>query len=115
MKTPDVIDGRALTELHLDSLAEYTVLRCAYCQGDYLHHVRVEVFERAEDAVNGIHVNVLHCCATVDTNLEGNPSGRRDGLKIYFACEFCAQTSILTIQQHKGQTFLGVQPQERPR
>ena len=43
---------------------------------------------------------------SIDALLEGNPSGRRQGVTIRFWCEGCAQRSVLTIAQHKGATLL---------
>jgi hypothetical protein len=95
-----------MTELYLRDVERFTVLRCPFCEGDYLHHVRVEVFERSEDEPNGLHVSIAGKTARIDSDLAGNPSSRRHGLKIYFRCEMCARTSVLSLAQHKGQTHL---------
>ena len=97
-----------MPELFLGDIEEQTILRCAGCDGDYLHHVKVDVFERREDADEGIHASVTGSGMTVDSDLTDNPSGRRHGLTIRFACESCSMESVLTIAQHKGQTFLEV-------
>ncbi len=81
-------------------------LVCPACGGTYLHHERVEVFERNEDERSGLHVAVADGQALVDTALEGNPSGRRHGLSIHFWCEACAAKPVLTIAQHKGNTLV---------
>ncbi len=81
-------------------------LICPSCKSSYLHHDKVEVFECGEDASYGIHVTVENTKVTLDTSLEGNPSARRHGLKIYFWCEGCAAKPILTLQQHKGNTYV---------
>ena len=81
-------------------------LLCPVCGGNYLHHERVEVFERVEDAAEGVHVAVESLGVTVDTSLDGNPSARRDGIKIYYWCELCPARSVLCIAQHKGNTFV---------
>jgi transcription elongation factor Elf1 len=83
-------------------------LRCPRCGGDYLHQGRVEVFHRkVEDGPwRGITVDrgvpIADCSAP-------NPSERRQGLLIYFECEFCDLESSdlpLAIYQHKGRTFV---------
>lgn len=76
--------------------------RCAACDGHCLHHERVEIFERTEDAERGLRVIVEGGKAEIERELDGNPSRRRHGLKIFFRCEFCARKSIFTIAQHKG-------------
>ena len=81
---------------------ENAVFRCAACNGHCLHHERVEIFERTEDAERGLRVVVEAGKAEIDRELDGNPSRRRHGLKIFFRCEFCRKKSIFTIAQHKG-------------
>lgn len=79
-------------------------LACPSCGSNYLHHDKVEVFECGEDAIHGVHVTVADAKAAFDTSLEGNPSSRRHGLKIYFRCEGCETKPVLSISQHKGMT-----------
>jgi hypothetical protein len=79
-------------------------LLCPNCNGNYLHHDRVEVFEREEDAHSGLQVTVSGKEVTTRTSLTGNPSMRRHGVKIFFSCEFCDAIPVLTIAQHKGNT-----------
>lgn len=81
-------------------------LLCPSCGGNYLHHVRVEIFERAEDDNHGIHVAVEDGKATIGTGLAGNPSARRHGLTIHFWCELCQAKPVLTLAQHKGNTHV---------
>lgn len=82
-------------------------IRCAGCQGDNLHHYRVEVFERqGEDAAIGVHVTVESGNALTNISMEGNPSDRRDGVKILLYCEHCEIITIFDILQHKGTTYL---------
>jgi hypothetical protein len=88
------------------------VLECPHCPNaieSYLHHGKVTVYARHEDAprVTKIEVNngVAHTNET-DDNGSGNPSFRRDGVAICFECELCGRTSELTIAQHKGQSLL---------
>jgi len=97
-----------MPKLFLGDIEQETILRCAGCDGDYLHQVKVDVFERREDADEGIHASITGSGMTVDSDLTDNPSGRRHGLTIRFACEFCSTESVVTIAQHKGQTFLKV-------
>ena len=77
-------------------------LICPGCGNDYLHHGKVEVFERAtEDAPSSIVV------VSGDGPHEGqNPSSRRNGLLIYFDCETCDAAPVLAVLQHKGQTVI---------
>ncbi len=83
-------------------------LKCPSCGGNYLHHEKVEIFERFEDAEKGLHVKIENSVATTDTNLEGNPSARRDGITIEFSCESCKARPELSILQHKGNTWVGI-------
>jgi hypothetical protein len=90
-----------------------TLLRCPRCGDDYLHHTRVEVFDREEDAAVGLHTTAGAEDVRVDRDLSQNPSSRRDGIAIAFYCEMCDGNSdgpgpgvVLTIAQHKGRTFL---------
>jgi len=83
-------------------------LKCPSCGFNYLHHHKIEVFEREEDAEYGLHVVIHKSAATTDPNLSGNPSGRRHGLAIHFLCEGCQSNSILTIAQHKGNTWIDI-------
>lgn len=85
------------------------LLQCPECRGehDYLHHSTVETFTRGEDAQTGTHYVITpddRCYE--DDNLFGNPSPRRDGIRIHFTCENCDLDRPLWIYQHKGQTFI---------
>lgn len=83
------------------------VLTCPLCGGDYLHHEIVEIFEREEDREKGLHVVVENGQIKIDDVLTGNPSHRRNGLKIRFFCEQCPAKPTMIISQHKGQTAIG--------
>jgi hypothetical protein len=93
-----------------------TELKCPLCGLANLHHYRVEIWERHEDADTGIHVMVLGVDrptfgrgtpqVTVDSAMGGNPSDRRHGLRIFFWCEHCTDEIELALDQHKGTTFL---------
>lgn len=85
-----------------------TVLHCPNCDGFYLHQRKTEVFERSEDAKEGLHVTVENEQVMTDKNLTGNPSGRRHGLKVHFRCETCSANVQMVIYQHKGNTFAGM-------
>lgn len=79
-------------------------LLCPSCGFNYLHHFRVDVFERNEDANQGLHVTVDNLTLKTTTDLTGNPSSRRDGVVVDFWCEGCHEISRLSIAQHKGVT-----------
>ena len=91
---------------HRVQLDPDAILRCPCCSGAYLHHGRVEVFERPEDASTGFHVHVDGQRVHIDTDLAGNPSRRRTGIKIAFECELCGTNGTLSFVQHKGNTFV---------
>lgn len=83
------------------------LLICPFCKFTYLHQYKYEIFNRQqEDAEEGSHVIVGGNDVSIDRSMVGNPSSRRDGLKIYFTCEGCEENPVLLITQHKGQTFL---------
>lgn len=81
-------------------------LLCPHCKGNYLHHDKVETFERGEDSPTGIHTTIVGNMTTTDTSLTGNPSPRRYGLLIHFRCEQCDAISTLSFAQHKGNTLV---------
>ncbi len=83
-------------------------LKCPSCGFNYLHHDKVEVFERSEDAEHGLHVVVENGSVKTDTDLQGNPSSRRHGLAIHFWCEGCDEKPVLTLIQHKGNTYVDI-------
>lgn len=83
-------------------------LLCPNCGFNYLHHDRVEIFERSEDATLGLLVTVAEGKVTMETSLSGNPSSRRNGLTVHFWCEGCKATPVLTIAQHKGNTIVNI-------
>jgi len=83
------------------------LIPCPVCNDEYLHHQEINVYERDEDELNGLHTKINNKVVTTDNNMSGNPSLRRDGLSISFLCEGCQKISILDISQHKGNTFAG--------
>ncbi|ABK99507.1 hypothetical protein Ppro_1897 [Pelobacter propionicus DSM 2379] len=81
-------------------------LLCPNCCSSYLHHYKVDVFERTQDAKVGIHCTVSGEITIIDRLLEGNPSPRRNGLNIFLWCEKCAVKSVFSVSQHKGHTII---------
>ena len=81
-------------------------LKCPSCGFNKLHHEKVKIFEREEDEEKGLHVTVESSVVKTDTNMSSNSSARRHGLKIYFSCEGCEAKPLLSISQHKGNTFV---------
>lgn len=84
------------------------LLKCAACDGEYLHHYKVEVFDRREDEEKGLHVQVTDGTVVTDKLLDGNPSSRRHGVKIYFWCENCDHKTVLSLAQHKGESQISI-------
>lgn len=82
------------------------IITCPYCGSDDTHHRGVSVFMRDEDAERGVHAVCGNMSVSVDRDLTGNPSGRRDGLCIEIECERCLKKSTLKIWQHKGTTHM---------
>jgi len=83
-----------------------SIILCPNCGYDCIHQGKIEIFDRNEDEKKGLHVVVENKEANISTNLDGNPSSRRQGLKIHFECETCDAKPILCIEQHKGNTFI---------
>jgi len=95
-------------------------LKCPRCEDVALHHHQVEVFNRErEDSERGTDVMVNGAEISINQSMYGNPSRRRNGIRIYFTCEFCDVGSdedgggipldpciALTIYQHKGSTYM---------
>ena len=120
-----------MTEKVVETQAEYTkgfysgtiyidpgtssVLVCPICVNVNLHQGTVEVYIRdKEDSLSGTHVlveesnneNMGKGAIFADHDVEdGNPSVRRDGLKIAFRCEYHDDPLMLNIFQHKGITY----------
>jgi hypothetical protein len=100
-------------KLEMEVLEDEVLLLCFWCNGDYQHHDRITVFDRGEDAattkvteVEGGSVTTL----TLPSQQTRNPSSRRDGVAIRFYCEHCRGLTELTVEQHKGQSFLSFRP-----
>jgi hypothetical protein len=80
-------------------------LRCPRCGYTDLHHGRVTIFDRNEDAEMTVVTTVAGGLAEahlLPSDTAGNPSFRRDGLAIAFACEGCGDDLELTIAQNGG-------------
>lgn len=98
------------------SLDEDGQLQCPGCGGSHLHHTSVEVFSRKEDEEQGSHIVVSNTDPQfsgdhdvglrVNGLMQGNPSSRRSGIAIRFACETCDHASEFLVAQHKGTTFV---------
>jgi hypothetical protein len=87
--------------------ADNAAVRCLYCDDDYLHHNDVAIYNRAgEDSNHGLAIYAKSDSVTINDDMAGNPSGRRNGLMIHFECENCSRTSKLALYQHKGVTYL---------
>lgn len=92
-----------MSELQLDGDG---VILCQGCGEDCLHHERIEVFEREQDAIHGLHATIEGQSLKTDDNLSGNPSIRRHGLSIFCSCELCDAVTRIDISQHKGKTYI---------
>jgi hypothetical protein len=102
---------RRTATVHIGNHFWHSSLVCPRCDGDCLHHGRIEIFDRSEDAINtaltivsgGLSAN--HLLPSKDLP---NPSSRRHGLRINFWCEGCPDelALALTLAQHKGTTYL---------
>jgi hypothetical protein len=88
-------------------------MKCPACGYYFTHQEYYEIFQRNEDS-GGIRTIVQLNQTTVDTNMKGNPSSRRDGMRMFFTCESCHGAEEegqyppmfeLLIYQHKGVTI----------
>lgn len=84
-------------------------LICPRCGESHLHHGKVVVFDRPEDAesVTLTTINSGAISMVISPSIVcGNPSLRRDGISIHFLCEICGegQPIVMKLAQHKGQT-----------
>lgn len=86
-----------------------TRLTCPVCKDEEsnLHHSDVNIFNREENAEKGTHVRVQGSKVTINDELTGNPSKRRNGITMKIWCEQCDAESIFAIVQHKGLTMMG--------
>lgn len=96
-----------MTIIKIEDAGNESRLLCPDCGGSGLHHGSVDVVNRTrEDAVSGLNVLVDGTSFTAKDSLDGNPSPRRNGMNIQFHCEMCGKDSVLSLYQHKGETFL---------
>ena len=86
-------------------VASHHSFRCAECGDPYTHQFAVEVYFRHEDCESGAFLRVSQDGALPILG-EGNPSKRRDGLRILLSCENCGAVSGVTFAQHKGFTHV---------
>jgi hypothetical protein len=89
----------------------YSVLQCprGCSYGGNLHHSKIEVFERIENAefVNKTTMQDKLTAVGYEPNENSdNPSSRRHALRIHFYCEGCGDGLTLNIAQHKGSTLM---------
>ena len=87
------------------------MLRCprGCACGSNLHHGKVEVFHRAEDDERVLVTSIDGRTAKahlVPNAGSGNPSSRRNGIRVHFWCEQCGDGLIFTLAQHKGSTLI---------
>ena len=129
---PRVFHGKPIELENSDYLA--AALLCPFCLHDYLHQLHVEIFSRPLGEDGESECVVVHGASANREAGTYNPSGRRDGLLIYFWCEGCSagwppidQISYdlreeysktgyfdkeyhlplaLAIYQHKGRTYI---------
>jgi hypothetical protein len=87
-------------------------LICPCCGSIYLHQSTINVYNRDEDADKGLHVIVENDMTITGTDMQNNPSPRREGLSIKFWCEECPEKLTLNIYQHKGETLIEWKPKE---
>jgi hypothetical protein len=93
---------------------------CPLCGGFNLHHMDVIVYNRPEDddVTKVTEVRPLETRSLLaDSKSCGNPSSRRDGLRVTMWCETCESAPdadpdadlrhfSLLIYQHKGTTYV---------
>lgn len=79
---------------------------CPTCESQWTHHADIEVYKRdGEDGLSKVTV-IGERAGTLSNQLNENPSRRRDGIRIWFWCEWCHAEFNITIAQHKGQTLV---------
>lgn len=80
------------------------LLHCPGCGDDHLHSLKVEVFNRDEDAEMGVHTRCEEKFTYIDTEVDKHGISRRNYISIDFWCENCHGVSTLIFAQHKGHT-----------
>lgn len=94
-----------------DPLNDLYVVLCPHCGSEYTRHdnCSVDVWQRPEDSKrDGISIGSDGKTTRVDGT--SNPSARRSGLRLTFACEGCPETFVMEIAQHKGLSLVYVTP-----
>jgi len=84
-------------------------LACPNCGTCNLHHSKIDIFNRQQDAGDGLHLHIEKLSMAIDTEVENNPSERHDGLTIEFWCEGCDTKPVFALWQHKGRTYTDLQ------
>ena len=89
----------------------YPVIKCPICGSEWSHHGMVECYERdTEDSLTGVSIKINpELGVLVGRHMDGNPSGRRNGIKIQIEGESCGHIFYLIVAQHKGQTRVYVE------
>jgi len=95
-------------------LRDRGLLACPVCDGDYLHHGRVNVFMRPAEDRDGLKVTVdksrfsFNRAADWQVARAEEFPGRRDHIEIQMWCEDCGDEEgrTLIIIQHKGCTYI---------
>jgi len=105
-----VLEGGVIPHFHKYVEGLGVGLSCCNCRSEMIHHISVEVFDREEDHATGVHVVIAGQKVSVDSSQDGNPSRRRQGLRVVFECEICTSKTALSILQHKGGSYLDVVP-----
>jgi len=95
-----------MIELVIEKGPLHNFLMCDNCGSQEIHHDQVDVYMRSEDSQTGRHTRVLHTHTVVDSDMQGNPSDRRQGLTLGFLCEHCKYRTFIHILQHKGTTYV---------
>lgn len=85
-----------------------TEIACPSCGSENLHQYKVNVFNRKEDAKEGLTVIIENFSVNQNTSMNDNPSPRRQGITVDLWCEECDANSVISIIQHKGVTFFNL-------
>ena len=99
------MESQNLTLSHWEHSKE---LECPQCGDNNLHQGKCSVYWREkEDSTAGLQIQSNESReVSINLHVEGNPSDRRDGIRIEFWCEGCDVHPSLAIVQHKGKTFV---------
>ena len=86
----------------------------AGCGSEWTHQYAVEIYNRGEDGPNPPAVNVANdqrkgFSLSVDKPEYGNPSLRRQGIRMLLRCEGCEAATGVEVAQHKGQKSISAQ------